>query len=568
MIRKIFFALLLAILLGFPTNAFASKADDLGDCYIKNFDAQFLVNEDSTVNVLERLNMDCGSLKDKHGLFRILPLTYNYQGKKTKTQVELMSITDLQGRSLNYTTSYENGTIVWKIGDKDRTIQGENGYLINYKIKNAIVLSDPNNDIFYYDLISPFWTMQIENFKAEVILPPTIKNSNSTLQVFSGQVKNTSNTKAIVVQNGNKLEAANTQTILPKEGITIMFKMPKGIFTPTPKTDIEKFIGIFGPLTLILSILVCMILWSKFGRDPKLNRTIVPEFSIPENLSPLEMGPFWANGGMNPKFVTAAIINLATKGYLKVEEQKGFLRAKKFIFTRLKTDFIGLNRFEAELMGYLFKSSDTFDSDDAKSTFPQDVARLNNSVNRYLQASGLFVTQSFYFKIAFIILGSIIITLALSIFISVDMSLTIYTVISGLIIFIFGFLMPQRTQKGAELLLKIEGFKLYMKTAEKYRQQFNEKENIFEKFLPYAILFGLTSLWIKKMRDLYGEDYFTKTYHPAWFVGASIANFNDSIFNSMISSLSSSMTSASSSGEGGSGGGVGGGAGGGGGGSW
>lgn len=127
--------------------------------------------------------------------------------------------------------------------------------------------------------------------------------------------------------------------------------------------------------------------------------------------------------------------------------------------------------------------------------------------------------------------------------------------------------MAQRTQKGAELNWRIKGFRLYMKTAEKYRQQFNEKENIFEKFLPYAMIFGLTKLWIKKMEIIYGKDYFTN-YHPIWFAG-SLGSFDIDSFTSELSNISSSISSntGGSSGSGGSGG-TGGGGGGGGGGGW
>ena len=122
---------------------------------------------------------------------------------------------------------------------------------------------------------------------------------------------------------------------------------------------------------------------------------------------------------------------------------------------------------------------------------------------------------------------------------------------------------------GLELAWRIKGFKLYMETAEKYRQQFNEKENILEKFLPYAILFKITDLWIRKMKDIYGEKY-VACFMPLWFVGGNFQNFDANSFNSMISDFSSNMNStmvASSSGVGG-GGFSGGGGGGGGGGGW
>lgn len=143
-------------------------------------------------------------------------------------------------------------------------------------------------------------------------------------------------------------------------------------------------------------------------------------------------------------------------------------------------------------------------------------------------------------------------------------------ILSAPIFFIFAFFMPQRTPAGAELLWKIKGFKLYMETAEKYRQQFYEKENIFEKFLPYAMAFGMTKLWIQKMKEIYGEEYFNN-YHPVWYAGSmgNLSTFDADSFTSQMDSISTSISSNVSSGSGaGGGGGSGGGGGGGGGGGW
>jgi uncharacterized membrane protein len=139
--------------------------------------------------------------------------------------------------------------------------------------------------------------------------------------------------------------------------------------------------------------------------------------------------------------------------------------------------------------------------------------------------------------------------------------------ICALLLAFFGVVMPKRTPKGAELNWRVKGFKLYMETAEKYRSQFNEKENIFEKFLPYAIMFGIAKLWAQKMEMIYGKEYFA-TYHPIWYVGA-IGNFNADSFTSNLNSLSSSISSNVGTATGAGGGGfAGGGGGGGGGGGW
>jgi uncharacterized membrane protein len=129
--------------------------------------------------------------------------------------------------------------------------------------------------------------------------------------------------------------------------------------------------------------------------------------------------------------------------------------------------------------------------------------------------------------------------------------------------------MPQRTAKGRELLQHTLGFRLYMNTAEKYRQQFAEKAEIFTQLLPYAIVFGCVSQWAKAFE---GIDISRST--SSWYAGNAPfqAAFLSSSLESMNANISSAITyvppsSGSSSGFGG-GGFSGGGGGGGGGGSW
>ncbi|MEI8097101.1 MAG: hypothetical protein WCG73_03280, partial [Candidatus Moraniibacteriota bacterium] len=171
-----------------------------------------------------------------------------------------------------------------------------------------------------------------------------------------------------------------------------------------------------------------------------------------------------------------------------------------------------------------------------------------------------------YFQIGFIIAGAVM--FGLSIFLGVFSFPAVLSGMASCIIFIFfGVIMPKRTEKGTEVNWKIKGLKLYMNTAEKQRQQFYEKENIFEVLLPCAIAFGMTKKWVKKMKDMYGEAYFSQ-YHPAWFVAGSVGNFDVDSFTSHMESLSSSIasntgSSSGSSGSGSSGGGSGGGGGGG-----
>ena len=129
--------------------------------------------------------------------------------------------------------------------------------------------------------------------------------------------------------------------------------------------------------------------------------------------------------------------------------------------------------------------------------------------------------------------------------------------------------MPKKTRKGADAYWKILGFRDFIKTAEKYRAQFYERENIFEEYLPYAILFGLTDKWAKAFEGIYQNP-------PSWYEGPvatsfSVAAFTDSLNHSLSAFGSSTFRGGGAvSGSSGLGGGgfSGGGFGGGGGGSW
>lgn len=140
------------------------------------------------------------------------------------------------------------------------------------------------------------------------------------------------------------------------------------------------------------------------------------------------------------------------------------------------------------------------------------------------------------------------------------------TVVAGLITLILSPLMPKRTKKGVLEKEKILGFELYLKTAEKYRLEFAEKQYLFEKYLPYAIAFGVATVWAKAFKGILSKP-------PDWYSGVNSnsfvpLNFTKSLNSGLNSSITSSVTTASSGGSGFSGGGVGGGFGGGGGGSW
>jgi uncharacterized membrane protein len=154
--------------------------------------------------------------------------------------------------------------------------------------------------------------------------------------------------------------------------------------------------------------------------------------------------------------------------------------------------------------------------------------------------------------------------------------------IGGAAVYAFYHLLKHPTLLGAKTLAEIEGFKLFLDTAEKERLEVlnppNVTPEVFEKFLPYAIALDCENQWSKKFEAQaaaagIAPDTRGNYYTPGWYSGSSLgrlgsAGFADALGSSMAAAAASAATAPGSSSGSGGGGSSGGGGGGGGGGGW
>ena len=70
-------------------------------------------------------------------------------------------------------------------------------------------------------------------------------------------------------------------------------------------------------------------------------------------------------------------------------------------------------------------------------------------------------------------------------------------VIAGLVILAFSRAMAWRTADGSAVLAQSRGFREYLVTAEADQIAFEEAQQIFSRYLPYAIVYGVADRWAK-----------------------------------------------------------------------
>lgn len=176
------------------------------------------------------------------------------------------------------------------------------------------------------------------------------------------------------------------------------------------------------------------------------------------------------------------------------------------------------------------------------------------------------------------------------VFLATETSLWMVPLLLGIIgvNFLFYELIKAPTGKGRAIMDRIDGFRMYLSTAEKDRLEqmtSNSQDGTppeqtlatFERFLPYAVALGVANQWAEQFQDLVSAASANPdaegSYQPSWYHGqswspASMGAMAAGIGSAMTSAVTAAATSPSSSSGGGGGGFSGGGGGGGGGGGW
>ncbi len=154
----------------------------------------------------------------------------------------------------------------------------------------------------------------------------------------------------------------------------------------------------------------------------------------------------------------------------------------------------------------------------------------------------------------------------------------ISVILVGSVVFLnilFYHLLKAPTLLGRKVLDKIEGFQMYLSTAEEDRLNYltpvDKTPELFERYLPYAFALDVEQKWSEQFADVLAKAAIEQNYSPLWYSGSGWNSLNTSDFTSSFSSSFSGAVSSSSSAPGsssGSGGSSGGGGGGGGGGGW
>lgn len=360
---------LLLFYLLFFTLIFSQENDSIEDPKagverITSFHSDMNVDNKSALTVTEHINVHSLGINIKRGIYRALPLSRNLNNKTQKVKYDIISVKK-DGVEEDYHEENEDGYLKIYVGNKDIILSpGDYQYEITYKTENQIGFFNRYDEI-YWNVNGTVWDFAIDSISAKVTLPQGTKILQNSC--YTGSYGNNSQKCNVKVLSDNSMEWS-AKDLAAGEGLTIAAGFQKGIMIPPPPPG---FLEKFGILIMAIFIFLGLILyyyltWKKYGIDPE-KPTIYPQFYVPENLSPASLG-YLQNENFKNKFLTAAIINLAVKGFLKIIEGEdsgilGFFNTKTFTLHKLKEPDESLPKEEINVMNTLFTENDSIKFD-------------------------------------------------------------------------------------------------------------------------------------------------------------------------------------------------------------
>ncbi|HEY1637248.1 MAG TPA: DUF2207 domain-containing protein [Rhizomicrobium sp.] len=615
---------------------------------ITNYDSKIEVARNGALTVTETISVIAEGDRIRHGIYRDFPTTYTDKfGRRVHVGFDVLRVTR-DGHEEPYDlSSIDSGQRI-KVGSANSFVSsGPHTYAITYATDRQIGFFRDYDEL-YWNVTGNFWAFPIDRAEATIDLPAGARVTQYAS--YTGSAGSRANNARCQQWSGRTLHCWTTAPLGSNEGLTVAVGFAKGAVLP-PSTAERRAQFIRDNASSVVAIAGVLILliyfgatWFEFGRDPRRG-TIIPLFAPPQDFSPAAVR-YVHRMGYDRKGFAAALIDMAVKGYLKIQEDDGTYKLTR---TGKSERAANLDSGEAALGARLFDSRNTIELKQTNHTAVAAAISALKMVLKNQYERSYFVTNAHWFAGGLAILAVTAIAAALlsddaapsafllawlagwsvgtafllhrafdawhdvfagpgsrilngisALFTSafaipflfalgialfqfgrlISWETSAALIIGGAAAYVFYHLLKAPTLLGAKICDQIDGFRIFLDTAEKDRlEKLNPPSvtpEVFEKFLPYAIALDCENSWSKKFEQeaaAAGMAAQASGYSPGWYSGGSFDRFGASGFASalgasMASAAASASTAPGSSSGSGGGGSSGGGGGGGGGGGW
>lgn len=602
--------LLAAALIALP----ASAATAAGDERMQSFDVVYDLQPDGSVQVKETIVWQFPSGEQRHGIFRNIVVRMGWQDQEDQYRYYEMtdvSVDSPSGAPDEFRVSDNGAAAEIRIGSADLTTSGTQTYVVRYTLAHVLNPIAENQTVeFYYNVFGANETTQRDRVTVTVNGPVP----STDALCFKGERGSTDTCEATP---GDPTRYAATN-LGPGEAMSVVGQYPASAFD-NPQPDVRSgdagstigkavapaanaaayAAGIGAPL--IAAAAMSALVWKR-GRDERYadltpglspvtgtagqvsttvggSPVVAVQFQPPKGVQPGMVGTI-IDERANPIDVSATVIDLAVRGFLRIEEVEGGGMFSRTDWTLTRLDPPAgepLLTYERELLDGLFKIGDVVLLSGLKNTFASTLKRIQSSMYTEVVRRHWFrqspQTQRGLWQGLGIVLAAIGgLTLAYGVPALTELFgdgfgggivLGIGLILAGGITWFLGGKMAAKTADGSAVLAQALGFKEYLTTAEAGQIAFEEASNIFSRYLPYAVVFGVADRWARTFAEVAkaAEAAGQSIAMPTWYLYSghafpdftSIADGVESFSTTSTGTFTSTPGSSGASGFGGGG---------------
>lgn len=577
---------------------------------IGRYTIELATRADGSMHVREAITYTFAG-SEHHGIERFITTQFEHgEGEIRQYPVSHVEVTSPTGAPDD--VDVDGGAVTTiRIGDPDETVRGTQRYELNYDV-GGVTNTLADHQELYWNVIGTQWDVPISNVSVTMSGPAAVTKT----ACFEGAQGSTDTCDSSVGGGGKAVFSA--PQLQPNQGMTVVGSFPTGTFpdaepiikekqtlgrafTLDPATGLGS-LALFGVIGGGAAALV-----SRRGRDERYLATVpglepglgqdtgttraslfsrepvAVQFTPPKDVRPGQIGTL-IDEQANVLDVTATIVDLAVRGFLKIEEipKEGWFGKADWRLRMVwpaPTD--ELTAYETTLLQAIFKDRQEVLMSELKQHFSTDLKKVQSQLYDDVTLRGWFRGNPSSVRVTWTALAVVLVLAGggLTFLLATRTRfglIGIAVLAAGLVALVLAPRMPARTARGTAVLAQTRGFRQYLETAEANQLRFEEGEDIFSRYLPYAIIFGVAERWAKVFADLAAGG--ARVAEPTWYAGSA---FNQGVFNYALfagsmddftTTTSGSIAAATPSSSGGSGFGgggfSGGGGGGGGGGSW
>lgn len=299
---------------------------------VSAFHSDIRVAANGELAVTETIEVHAAARETHRGIVRELPEDYRDRlGNRMKVPLMVERVLR-NGRPEPYALERMAGGARIRTGEPGRAlVRGKHVYEIAYRTAREVAFLEEHDEL-YWDVRRGLGAA-VERLSAEVSFERTVPASGIKLEAHTGPQGAHGQDYHAFVREGSAAFRA-TRPLAPREGMTILVAFPKGVVErPSHLERGAWYLSANRGVPLGLAILALMLGFlfacrRRFSRRPPLAPHAAPHAAAPEGVGPAGVR-FIDRGGYDERCLSAAILGLQSRGYLRVHEHGERLKLER-----------------------------------------------------------------------------------------------------------------------------------------------------------------------------------------------------------------------------------------------